>query len=137
MLFLEVATRKEAEALAPGAFIIAPVRGGYMAYRTREEAIIEAARMDGEIKRLQKVSREYSERSLEINRSVSQMWREHWALVFSCPNGFYDNEGDIVGEVKTKKTSKKAFPKKARKPASEKKTLRVIPGGAEASKEAR
>jgi len=137
-LFLEVGTRKEAEALAPGAFMIAPVRGGYMAYRTREEAIIEAARLEAEHKRLSREAKAVREKGLALMEEEGRTWNEYWALTFSCPNGFCDEdrEADIVGEVKKKKPSKKASPKKARKPVSGKGALRVIPGGREASPEA-
>jgi len=101
--------------------------------------------MEGEMKRLRKVAREYHQKHLEWykkaiakDENLDQTYREHWALTFSCPHGFYDEdrEGEIVGEVKKKKTSKKASPKKARKPTAEKKVLRVIPGGRGASPEA-
>lgn len=137
-LFLEVGTRKEAEALAPGAFIIAPVRGGYMAYRTREEVVGESARKEEEVKRLRKVIDECYQKYTEWSENLDRLHRERFALVFSCPRGYFDEDDEraIVGEVKKKKTSKKALPKKARKPAAEKRVLRVIPGGREASPEA-
>ena len=138
MLFLEVATRKEAEALAPRALLIAPVRGGYMAYQTTEEINTEAERREKELDRLFRCAQDCLKKGNELwitgnklHEKHSRLAREHWELVFPPLRGRYDEnrERDIVGKVKTKRPRKKATTKKIEKRPVAVKALRVIPGG--------